>query len=68
MLAWSGLGLQPNDIPATRDWNGDGKTETGIFRNGDWYLDINNNGTWNTGTDVIYPIGQLGDKPVTGKW
>jgi len=68
MLAWSGLGLQPNDIPATGDWNGDGITETGIFRNGDWYLDINNNGHWDPGTDVIYPIGQPGDKPVTGKW
>jgi PKD repeat protein/peptidoglycan/xylan/chitin deacetylase (PgdA/CDA1 family) len=68
MLAWSGLGLQPNDIPVTSDWNGDGITETGIFRNGDWYLDINNNGHWDPGTDVIYPIGQPGDKPVTGKW
>jgi len=68
MLAWSGLGLQPNDIPVTGDWNGDGITETGIFRNGDWYLDINNNGIWDSGTDVIYPIGQPGDKPVTGKW
>jgi hypothetical protein len=68
MLAWSGLSLQPNDIPVTGDWNGNGITKTGIFRNGDWYLDINNNGIWNTGTDVIYPIGQPGDKPVTGKW
>jgi hypothetical protein len=68
MLAWSGLGLQPNDIPVTGDWNGDDITEAGIFRNGDWYLDINNNGIWNSGTDIIYPIGQLGDKPVTGKW
>jgi peptidoglycan hydrolase-like protein with peptidoglycan-binding domain len=68
MLAWSGLSLQPNDIPVTGDWNGDGITETGIFRNGDWYLDINNNGIWEPGTDVFYPIGQPGDKPVTGKW
>jgi thermitase len=68
MLSWSGIGLQPNDIPVTGDWNGDGKTETGIFRNGDWYLDINNNGHWDQGIDVIFPIGQPGDKPVTGKW
>ena len=68
MLAWSGFGLQPNDIPVTGDPNGGGITATGIFRNGDWYLDINNNGIWDSGTDVIYPIGQPGDKPVTGKW
>jgi hypothetical protein len=65
MLAWV---LQSNDIPETGDWNGDrGVTETGIFRNGVLYLDINNNAHWDPGTDVIYPIGQPVDKPVTGK-
>jgi hypothetical protein len=68
MLAWSGLSLQPNDIPVTGDWNADNIAETGIFRNGELYLDRNNNGHWDPATDVIYPIGQPGDKPVTGKW
>jgi len=74
--AWDGTptdktfswGKQPGDIPTTGDWNGDTITETGIFRNGDWYLDRNNNGLWDQGIDLIFPIGQPGDKPVTGKW
>jgi len=65
MLAW-GLGLY--DIPVTGDWNVDNITETGVFRNGDWYLDMNNNGHWDQGTDMIYPLGQPGDRPVTGNW
>ena len=65
MLAW-GLGLY--DIPVTGDWNVDNITETGVFRNGDWYLDMNNNGHWDPGTDMIYPLGQPGDRPVTGNW
>ncbi len=39
------------DIPVVGDWNGDGKTNIGIFRNGTWYLDVNGDGLWNpTGT------------------
>jgi peptidoglycan hydrolase-like protein with peptidoglycan-binding domain len=70
MLAWSGLGLQPNDIPVTGDWNGNGITETGIFRGGTWYLDMNNNGAWNGApTDRTFSWGkQTGDIPITGDW
>jgi hypothetical protein len=31
-------------------------------------LDRHNNGIWDQGIDVIFTIGQPGDKPVTGKW
>jgi hypothetical protein len=57
-----------NDYPVTGDWNNDGTTETGIVRNGNWYLDMNNTGHWNTTNTAIYPIGQPGDKPITGNW
>jgi hypothetical protein len=60
----------PNDIPITGDWNGDGITNIGVFRNGNWYLDANGSGTWDAG-DVTIPAGSFGnpnDIPVTGDW
>jgi PKD repeat protein len=59
-----------NDIiPVTGDWNDDGKTEIGIFRNSNltWYLDMNNNGSRETG-EGPFTFGSAGDIPVTGDW
>jgi len=62
-----GFGLG-GDVPVTGDWNGDGKTEIGVFRNGYmWHLDKSGDGRWGSG-DVTYGFGLSGDKPVTGKW
>jgi uncharacterized protein (DUF2141 family) len=61
----------PNDIPITGDWNGDGFTSIGVFRNGAWYLDSNGNGQWDPGVDIAIPAGSFGlsnDKPITGDW
>ncbi len=35
------------------DWNGDGKTKIGIFRNGTWYLDADGNGIYESDKDMI---------------
>jgi len=59
---------QAGDIPVTGDWNGDGTTNIGIFRNGRWFLDMTGNGVWNYPGDAIFTFGQAGDNPVTGKW
>ena len=58
------------DIPITGDWNGDGYTSIGVFRNGAWYLDTNGSGTWNAGDKAILPgsFGLATDKPITGDW
>jgi len=64
-------GKQPGDLPITGDWNGNGITETGIFRaGGHWYLDMNNNGTWDgSPTDTEFYWGKFtGDIPITGDW
>jgi lysophospholipase L1-like esterase len=61
----------PNDIPVTGDWNGDGITNIGVFRNGAWYLDSNGNGKWDPGVDKAIPVHSFGnpnDIPITGDW
>jgi hypothetical protein len=63
-------GKVPGDIPITGDWNHDNITETGTFRaGGHWYLDMNNNGTWDPTSDTEFYWGkQPGDIPITGDW
>ena len=59
------------DIPLSGDWNNDGKSEIGAFRNSThlFYLDYNGNGAWNgASVDRQYNFGITGDIPVTGDW
>ena len=59
------------DTAVAGDWNGDGKTEIGVFRPSDsgWYLDLNGNGLWDgCATDACIKFGASGDLPVTGNW
>ncbi len=61
----------PGDLPVVGDWNGDGKTKVGVFRNGSWYLDANGNGQWDgCGIDRCYlnSFGEKDDLPVAGQW
>ena len=37
------LGGLPGDIPVTGNWTRDGRTKTGVFRRGQWLLDVNGN-------------------------
>lgn len=53
--------------PVTGDWNGDGVTEIGVFRDGEWFLDLNGNGQWDEG-DLWAKLGSENDRPVTGDW
>ncbi len=36
-------------IPIAGDFNGDGKSEVGVFKDGRWYIDLNDNGIWDEG-------------------
>ena len=54
-------------IPVTGDWNGDGKSELGIFYKGEWFLDLNGNGQWDEG-DLWAQLGGPAEKPVVGDW
>jgi FtsP/CotA-like multicopper oxidase with cupredoxin domain len=59
-----------SDVPVAGDWNGDGKTELGLYRNGTWYLDLNGSGGWNGApTDKqVNGFGTATDIPVVGDW
>ena len=56
-----------DDVPVAGDWNGDGVTNIGVFRDGAWYLDADGDGRWSAG-DVYLELGQKGDVPVVGDW
>ncbi|MCK9592603.1 MAG: PKD domain-containing protein, partial [Methanoregula sp.] len=59
------------DLPVSGDWNGDGISAIGIFRPSthQFVLDYNENGVWNSGTDIVYNLfGDTGDLPVSGDW
>jgi hypothetical protein len=55
------------DIPVAGDWYGTGQTTIGVFRQGVWVLDIDNNGVYSSG-DKVFFFGLPGDIPVTGDW
>lgn len=54
-------------IPITGDFNGDGYSEVGMFRDGQWLIDFNGNGAWDE-QDLLVELGQRGDQPITGDW
>ena len=52
-------------VPVVGDWNGDGRTTTGWFRNGLWNLrNANSSGDAN----LSFYYGTQGDLPVVGDW
>jgi len=60
----------PGDIAVVGDWNGDGHAKAGVYRNGFWILDMNNNGVYDgPAVDRFIAFGgQPGDMPVVGDW
>ena len=57
----------PDAVPVTGDFNGDGITEQGVFIKGQWFIDLNGNGEWDS-DDLWAQLGHDGDLPVTGDW
>ena len=56
--------------PVVGDWNGDGRSKIGVYRitDGDWYLDYDGNGVWNSTADTRYNFDVGNWSPVTGDW
>lgn len=67
--AWAdierGYGLA-GDAPVTGDWNGDGVTDLGVYRNNNGVMEFHLEGI----TEILGPFsyGVPGDLPVTGDW
>ena len=55
----------PGDVPVAGDWNGDGIRQIGVFRDGQWNLDLDGDGRF-TDVDAAVTFGQPGDLPVVG--
>lgn len=53
--------------PLAGDFNGDGRDELVLFKDGEWLLDINGNGVWDQ-SDLWARLGDKGDQPVVGDW
>lgn len=57
------------DRPVAGDWNGDGKTDIGIYRNGAWQLDKNGNGFFDgCVVDLCVSWGSSWSHPIVGDW
>jgi serine-aspartate repeat-containing protein C/D/E len=57
----------PGAIPVVGDWNGDGRSEIGLFYKGEWFLDLNGNRQWDA-EDLWAKLGVYGDRPIVGDW
>ena|GEM_PF-2663550 len=55
-----------SDRAVSGDFNGDGITEIGVYRNGTWYIDYNGNGRFDSEDIVSETTHSTGDIPVTG--
>jgi serine-aspartate repeat-containing protein C/D/E len=54
-------------IPVAGDFNGDGRTDLGVYVDGEWFLDVNGNGQWDS-DDLWAQLGSRQDRPVVGDW
>ncbi len=57
----------PKGIAVVGDWDGDGDDDLGVFVEGKWYIDLNDNGRWDAG-DLLADLGDRHDQPATGDW
>ncbi len=52
---------QPSDLPFCADFDGDGTADSGVFRNGEWYVATRGSGS---AVDIRFSLGGAGDRPV----
>ena len=65
-INWGG---DPADKAVVGDWNNDGRTKIGIYRDGTWYLDKNGNGSFDGCPAECVTWGGLPtDRPMVGDW
>jgi len=63
------FGRWHNCVPVPLDYNGDGRDELAVFRNGrTLIIDANHNFRWDKGTDRSFRLGNGGDQLIAGDW
>lgn len=64
------FGGQPGDLPVAGNWNGDDRTDIGVFRDGTFHLGLLTTGALGHVAQEIAPFafGQPGDLPLAGDW
>jgi hypothetical protein len=55
----------PTDYPVVGDWDGNGTTTIGVYRNGVFYLSNSNS---LSSADIVFAFGAPGDQPIAGDW
>ncbi len=55
------------DSPVVGDFDGNGFEEIGVFRAGQWIVDVDRNREMDA-NDKVFELGADGDKPVVGDW
>ena len=53
-----------NDIPVPGQWGSTKRAQIGIFRDGQWDVDVDGDYAWSAATDRTMLFGGAGDKPV----
>ncbi|MEO1528889.1 MAG: SdrD B-like domain-containing protein [Planctomycetota bacterium] len=53
------------DTPVSGDWNGDGVNQIGVFRSGQWVIDVEGDGRRKK-AETTFEFGQPGDQPIVG--
>jgi hypothetical protein len=64
------IAFQPGDIAIAGDWDGDGRSEVGVFRGGNTFmLDSNGNRTWDgPGVDMEFTAAVSGGRPAVADY
>ncbi len=63
----TGFGGLAGDQPVAGDWLGTGVVSIGVFRQGAWYFDLNNDGVFEA-TEGPFYFGLPGDTAIVGDW
>jgi hypothetical protein len=59
---------QAGDVPVVADWDSTGWQRIGVFRAGQWWLDLNGDHMWDAIHDQVFRYGIAGDVPVICDW
>jgi len=63
-----GIFGQKGDQPIVGDFDNSGRPHLGVFRQGGWFVDLNDDAIYEPSIDRTFSFGLAGDFPVAGDW